>query len=234
MGMAKAERTSKKSPSVAELCRRYGKLYGGPLYDTLEQMGYPNQVLDLAIKPLVPTMKVAGPAYTVKSERRHPDEPNAPAVDILAGIRRGCVAVYSVGREDRSGHWGELTSNAAAAKGCQGVVVDGGGRDSTEHVKIPKWSCFCRYTSPIEFGSRGRITAVGVPILMSGSLTTVVRVRPGDFVFGDSDGVMIIPQEIALEVLYSAEDVVAREKKGRALIRQGTSMDRVKKAYGVS
>ena len=231
--MAKAKSKSGKFPSVAELCRRYGKLYCGPLYDTLERMGHPNQVLDLAIKPLVPTMKIAGIAYTAKSERRHPDQPDPPGVDLLGAMSPGCVAVYSVGREDKSGHWGELTSNAAAAKGCQGIVVDGGIRDSTEHVKIRNWSAFGRYTSPIEFGSRGRITAVQVPVLMSGSLTTMVPVRPGDFIFGDSDGVMVIPQELALTVLEQAEEIVAREKKGRALIRKGVSMSRVATQYGV-
>ena len=231
--MARKRSASRKTPTTAELCRRYAKLYCGPLYDVLWKMGYPNQVLDLAIKPLLPAMKVAGPAYTVKSERRHPDEPGAPKVDIVGGMTKGCVAVYSVGREQQSGHWGELTSNASAAKGCQGIVVDGGARDSTEHLKIPKWSCFCCYTSPIEFGTRGRITAVQVPILMSGSLTTVVDVAPGDFVLGDCDGVVVIPKAITLDVLKQAEEIVAREKKGRALIRQGADMAEVKRKHRV-
>ena len=232
--MAKAKRKRKKTPTTLDLCRRFGKLYCGPIYDVLEKLGYPNQVLDLAIKPLAPTMKVAGIAYTVKSERADRDEPRAGKVDLLGGVTPGCVAVYSVGREDRSGHWGELTSNAAAAMGCRGVVVDGGARDSTEHLKIPNWSCFSRYASPIEFGARGRITAVQVPILMSGSLTTIVSVRPGDFIFGDSDGVMVLPQEIMVEVLVKAEDTVKREKTGRALIRQGASMAEVKRKFGVA
>jgi len=231
--MAKKKSDSSETPPVQQLCERYAQLYSGPLYDTLAEMGYPNQVLDLGIKPLLPGMTVAGPAYTLKSERAHPDEPGVADVDIVGGMTAGCVAVYSVGREDRSGHWGELTSNAAAAKACQGVVVDGGARDSTEHVKIPRWSCFCRYTSPIEFGSRGRITAVQAPILMSGSLTTVVAVKPGDFVFGDSDGVTIIPQDIVLDVLLRTEDVVEREKEGRALIREGADMDEVKRKHRV-
>ena len=222
-----------RRPSAAELCRRYRKLYCAPIYDVLAKAGYPNQVLDLSIKPLMPAMKVAGPAYTVKSERRHSDEPRKPKVDLVGGMTQRCVAVYSVGREQQSGHWGELTSNASAAKGCQGIVVDGGARDSTQHLKIPKWSCFCRYTSPIEFGTRGRITAVQVPILMSGSLTEVVPVRPMDFVFGDADGVIIIPQEMVIDVLEQAEDVVAREKEGRALIRQGADMAEVKRRQRV-
>jgi len=232
--MARSKRSSRKPPSVAALCRRYGRLYCGPLYDVLSRMGYPDQVLDLAIKPLLADMKIAGPAYTVKSERRHPEQPRSGKVDIVGGMTRHCVAVYSVGREDRSGHWGELTSNASAAKGCQGVIVDGGARDSTQHLQIPKWSCFCRYTSPIEFGPRGTITAVQVPILMTGSLTTTVAVRPGDFVFGDLDGVIVIPREITVEVLEKAEEVVAREKKGRALIRKGADMAEVKRKHGVA
>jgi regulator of RNase E activity RraA len=228
-----ARRKTAKRLSDLDLSTRYGRLYSGPIYDVLAKMGRPNQVLDLAIKPLLPTMTVAGVAYTIRSERRNPDDPDRPKVDIVGGMTPGCVAVYSVGREQQSGHWGELTSNASAAKGCRGVVVDGGARDSTEHLKIPKWSCFCRYTSPIEFGTRGRITAVQVPVLMSGSLTTVVPVKPGDVVFGDLDGVIVIPREMALDVLAEAEDVVAREKKGRALIRQGVDMSEVKRRQRV-
>ena len=237
--MAKASKKGKgrkgasARPEVAEMRQRFLQLYAAPLCDVLDRMDMPNQVLDLAIKPFLPDMKIAGPAYTLKSERAHPEETRGAKVDLVGGMTPGCVAVYSVGSEDRSGHWGELTSNAAAAKGCCGAVVDGNIRDSTQHVQIPGWSCFSRGTSPIEFGSRGRITVLQEPILMSGSLTTVVPVQPGDWVFGDSDGVVILPQEIALDVLKQAEEQVAKERKSRALLRKGEDLRTVKEKYRV-
>lgn len=224
----------KQEMSVEELCQRYGKLYTGAIYDILETKGLPNQLLSLEIKPLELGMKAAGPAYTVKGVRRPTaEEWSAEAVDLLGGITPGCVVVYDPGNEDRSGHWGELTSNAAAVKGCQGVVVDGGARDSTKHLQIPNWSCFCRYTSPIEAGTRQKIVAVQKPIFMSGSLTTVVRVEPGDFIFGDLDGVLVIPKAIAVDVLLKAEAEVAAEDKGREEIRKGMDMREARRKYGI-
>jgi len=217
---------------VATLCRRYRALYAAPIFDVLEKRGLPNQVLSHDIKPLLPTMKVAGPAYTVKGQRRHPAESRREPVDLLGPLKKHYVAVYAAG-DDQSGHWGELTSNRAAAKGCQGVVVDGGARDSTQQVKIPGWNTFCRYTSPIEAAPRADIVAVNEPILMSGSLTRFVEVQPGDFVFGDLDGVLIIPAAIALEVLEEAEDMVRRETTARALLWKGKSMQDVAREFGV-
>ena len=219
---------------VEKLCQRYRKLYTGAIYDILEDKGLPNQLLSLEIKPLKADMKVAGPAYTVKGVRRPTaDEWIGEQVDLLGGITPDCVVVYDPGNEHRSGHWGELTSNAAAAKGCQGVVVDGGARDSTKHLQIPNWSCFCRYTSPIEAGTRQKIVAVGKPIFMSGSLTTVVRVDPGDFIFGDLDGVLVVPKALAVEVLLKAEAKVAVEDQGREEIRKGADMREVRRKYRI-
>ena len=224
----------KQEMSVEELCQRYGKLYTGAIYDVLEAKGLPNQLLSLKIKPLKLDMKVAGPAYTVKGVRRPTaEEWSGERVDLLGGITHGCVVVYDPGREYRSGHWGELTSNAASVKGCQGVVVDGGARDSTKHLQIPNWSCFCRYTSPIEAGTRQKIVAVQKPIFMSGSLTTVVRVESGDFIFGDLDGVLVIPKALAVEVLLETEPKVAAEDKGREEIRKGVDMREVGRKYRV-
>lgn len=237
--MAQASKKSKGGAhqaggtNTAELRQRFLDLYLAPLFDVMDRMGLPNQVLDLDIKPFLPTMKIAGVAYTLKSERAHPEESRPASADLVGGMTPDCVAVYSVGREDRSGHWGELTSNSAAAKGCRGVVVDGNIRDSTQHVQIPDWACFSRSTSPIEFAKRGRITVVQEPVLMSGSLTTTVPVKPGDWVFGDSDGVIIIPQEVSLDVLQQAEEQVARERESRALLRKGEDMRTVKEKYRV-
>ena len=222
-----------RKPRLATLVRRYLKLYSGAIYNILEEMGLPNQVLCHEIRPLLPTMKMAGPAYTLKGGRYHREQKRWPRPGLLEGLKRHYVAIYDARGDDLSGHWGELTSNRAAIAGCQGVVVDGGARDSTLQLEIPNWSCFCRYTSPIEAASRGGIAAIGEPILMSGSLTSVVEVRPDDFVFADLDGVTVIPGEIVLEVLERGEDVVNRENKGRAMLWKGKSMVDIAKRYGV-
>ncbi len=219
---------------LEELCERYRQLYGGPIYDALERRGLPNQVLHPSIKPLRPDMVVAGAAVTVKAVLRPPREGEKPPnpVDF---VFPGSVIVYS-SEEQASAHFGELTAHACAAKGCVGVVVDGGLRDSTKQLRISEWrpwAAFCRYTSPIELAARQRILEINQPIFMSGSLTTVVPVRPYDFIFGDLDGVIVIPREMAVEVLLEAEDIVQRESKAREALKQGASFHEVGRQYQV-
>ncbi len=219
---------------LEELCERYRQLYGGPIYDALERRGLPNQVLHPSIKPLRPDMVVAGAAVTVKAVLRPPREGEKPPnpVDF---VFPGSVIVYS-SEEQASAHFGELTAHACAAKGCVGVVVDGGLRDSTKQLRISEWrpwAAFCRYTSPIELAARQQILEINQPIFMSGSLTTVVLVRPYDFIFGDLDGVIVIPREMAVEVLLEAEDIAQRESKAREAIKQGASFHEVGRQYQV-
>ncbi|MDP6776525.1 MAG: RraA family protein [Candidatus Latescibacteria bacterium] len=220
---------------VEELCARYRKLYAGAICDALDSKELRNQTLNRAIKPVLPDMVVAGVAYTVKGMRVPKDDawvPDPP-VDILAGVTPRCVIVYDPGNEQECGHWGELTSNAAAYMGAQGVVVDGGVRDSTKHIEIPNWSAFGRYTSPIEAASQQRIIATGKPVLMTGSLSRYVRVNPGDVIFGDLDGVVVVPRDVAEEVLVTAEEKIEVEDRGREAIRKGTPLQEVYRTYRV-
>lgn len=219
---------------LAELCERYRQLYAGPIYDALEKLRMPNQVLHSSIKPIRPDMVVAGAALTVKAIMRPPRE-GEKSPNLVDFVYPGCVIVYS-SEEQASAHFGELTAHACAAKGCLGVVVDGGLRDSTKQIRIDEWrpwGAFCRYTSPIELAARQLILEVNQPIFISGSLTTVVLVRPNDFIFGDLDGVIVIPREIAVEVLQEAEDIVKREGQAREELKQGATFQEIGQKYRV-
>ncbi|MFQ6094092.1 MAG: RraA family protein [bacterium] len=223
----------KEKISLAEMCKRYKKLYGGSICDVLDQMKLHNQWLHKDIKPLRYDMVIAGPAVTAKAIRRPHWENVPPGPDLMEAIYPHCVLVWDPGNEDLSGHIGGITSNSINARGCQGVVVDGGIRDSYQHLRIPNWGCFCRYTSPLEQGYRTVLVEVEKPIWISGSLTYVVQVNPGDFIFGDSDGVIVIPKDIAYEVLIKAEDIAAREREGVEKIRSGIDARKVKEKYHI-
>jgi len=223
---------AKEKISMKEMCERYRKLYGGPICDILDRMKLHNQWLHKDIKPLKYDMVVAGPAVTAKAIcRPHWDGASSP--DLMQAIYPECVLVWDSGNEQLSGHVGGITANSIWAKGCQGVVVDGGIRDSYQHLRIPDWGCFCRYTSPLEQGYRVALLELEKPIYMSGSLTSVVQVNPGDFIFGDSDGVIIIPKAIAHDVLVQAEDIAARESEGVEQIRKGLDAQKIKEKYRI-
>jgi regulator of RNase E activity RraA len=111
--------------------------------------------------------------------------------------------------------------------GARGVIVDGGIRDGPGLLLIPDWPVFVRRTSPIESARRYCYVDFEVPVFLSGTLSTYVRVNPGDWVVGDMDGVVVIPREIAIEVLSQAEEINERESRSRQALRDGVPFDEV-------
>ena len=93
-------------------------------------------------------------------------------------------------------------------------LVDGGIRDSTHLVKMG-YPVFARYRNPVEAFGRWMMLDYNVPVLVHGELTQAVQVNPGDFVFGDLDGVIIIPRDVTLKVLEECERVVGIEDLAR-------------------
>ena len=227
-------------PQIAETAARFREIYTAAIYDILEEMGYPNQCLDLEIKPIDPAMRVAGPAFTIAG---HPD----PVTDeeyvgqgfqglsdfeYIRAMYPGCVVAISAGGEDKAGHWGELMSTAAKASGAAGAVMDGGCRDGRLVLDIDDWSLFTRYLSPIEGRLRYRVHSYQQPIGMRGALTSQVRVVPGDWIVGDMDGVIAIPKDLVGTVLTEAERRKATETLARTDIRNGEDIKTVLDRYG--
>lgn len=223
---------------IAQTAQRLKALYSAVVYDIMDEMGLPHQCLDLGIAPLDSSMQVAGPAYTVMAspDMRERDEmpPNTKLADfgVFTNMYPGCVAIVGAAGERQSGIWGELMSNASRAKGATGVVIDGGIRDGRLVREIDGLSVFARYTSPIESLRRSRIHDIEVPISMTGTLTSQVRVNPGDWVFGDEDGVLVIPQDALAEVLAKSEEAKDIEDKVRAEVQAGVPVADVYNKYG--
>jgi regulator of RNase E activity RraA len=222
-----------------EMCARYGRLYTAGVYDVMDEMGHSDQCLSLKIRPLHPDWVVAGRAFTVKwtAETRHPVElaqqkagPNL--FSMVDQFEPGCVIVMETGKSMNVGHWGELTGLMSQVRGCRGAVIDGGVRDSRHLLERGTYPVFARYTSPIESVHRATIVDVDCPLLMTGSLTEGLLVRPGDFIFGDSDGVLVIPAEIAQEVLEKSETVAKTENLIREEIGAGVHPLEVWQKYG--
>ena len=211
------------------MAARFKEIPSSTIYDTLEPLGYPNQCLALAIRPLHPDMRIAGPAFTVRGgrePRNHHEEPEMmlPKFNdwgMYKVLRPGCVIVMNSESERDCGHFGEMMSYTAKQFGATGILIDGGIRDQRGLLQIPDWPVFVRYVSPIEGAHRFSANDFDVPISMSGTLTSQVRVDPGDWIVGDETGVLCIPQAIALKVLLLAEETEARELRTREELAAG-------------
>ena len=236
---------------ILALQRRWDRIRIANLYDALDKMGYFNQCLDLGIRPLFPHQHLAGVAVTVRGARdpvdyhalqaqqkaaasaaAAADAKPQPSSDVRSHLFPGAVVVVDGGGEMLTGKFGEMTSWRCKQAGAKGIVLDGFIRDRLGLEVIPDYCVCARGTSPIESARRWRIHAVNVTIAMPGTLTSQVTVRPGDWVIGGPDGVIVVPQEIADEVLVRAEEIEEREEGMRRDLAAGMSFDDAFKKWG--
>ncbi len=212
---------------VAAVAERYRRLETALVYDVLDTMGLPNQQLSLAIQPLHYEMVVAGPAFTHKLAVSEAGTKlvggRQPAIDgyeMLDAMYPGCVLVEDVGNDPVSGGLGENLGLSVKMRGCVGAVCDGGTRDKKALIEAG-FPVFSRFSSCTFSRNRRRLIDYEIPIRVSGHLTKWVTVNPGDFVFGDADGILVIPRELTVEVLEAAERVREHEEWQREQLSAG-------------
>jgi regulator of RNase E activity RraA len=193
-------------------------------------MGYPSQVLSGDIRPLAPDMAVAGPAFTVQGGDVVQGEspPAVSSYQMFRELYRGCIIVMATAGHSQSGPWGENTGLTAKMRGASGIVIDGGTRDSNQLVAMG-FPTFCRYATPVFAEGRYRMRAYQVPVAVAGHLTLTVTVRPVDFIMGDRDGIVVVPQEMAEEVLLASERLEEIEQKIREELLAGEDREVVYK-----
>lgn len=191
--------------------------YTGAVSDILDEMGYRGQTLPAAIQALVPGQTLAGRALTLRGGPGTCADANTvytPFLKMLGSIRAGDVLVYET-NDSVAAHLGELSSETAKFRGARGAVIDGGARD-TEYMVRLGFPVFCRYRTARDILGRWELQDYNVPICVGG-----VPITPGDLVLGDRDGVLIIPQGVAEEVITKAEEVVHTENLVRKAILEG-------------
>ena len=214
--MAAQATTNDETRSMEEICNRYKRLYAGAVYDVLESMGYPNQTLSHRIAPLTPGMKLAAPAFTVKgtATAERDAEGRHRRMKMVCDMTYPCVEVRDRGTPFNVAIYGDLSATAARAHGAVGALIDGGVRDSSHLIQVG-FPVFARYRCPVEAFGRYTMIKCQVPVRISGELSETVEVRPGDFVFGEEDGVIIIPKELTLTVLEECERIKRLEDRAR-------------------
>lgn len=223
---------------VLALCERLEKIYTPSVADILDDMGYMNQAMHAGFSPIMPGIAIAGPAFTLdeaktrKSQRLDDYDPEFVAKvlsDIFGNMEKGQVVCVNTNGFHGAGAFGELMSTTCKYYGgVKGAVVDGPIRDISRilEIEFPVWA---KGNIPTDSIGRVDIVGIGNPIWCGG-----IRVNPGDVVFADMDGVVIIPvSDVDLEEVVSrAEEVAMAERRSRKEIRSGMSLLDVYKKYG--
>jgi len=203
-------------PSIAA---RFKRLYTPAVCDVLDEYELRHQYVHHSIRPLDRTLMLAGPAFTIVGMANSTrDRTKRMGPRVIDSFVPHVVACYDTMGEEQTGVWGELWSAGAAKRGCVGAVVDGGIRD-TAYIRRAKFPIFHKFTMPGDAVGRFNIVDFDCPVSIGG-----VRVSPGDYVFGDEDGVVMIPKALTLEVLAKAEAVCAKENKIRDAIEGNASL----------
>jgi len=205
------------------------KLYSAVVSDVLDEFGYRNQAMGPELRPLSQDFVVAGRAKTILwvDVYEAGSDPYATEIAAVDSIKPGEVAVNCTNQSTRNAPWGELMSTATKARGGLGAIVDGLIRDSLRIIEMG-FPVFCTGLRPIDSKGRGIVVDCDVPVKVGG-----VKIQPGDIVFGDNDGVVVVPSECEKAVFEEALDKVNRENLSLKELRSGKLLREVYDRYGV-
>lgn len=201
-----------------------GRAYAGAVADILDEMGFRDQVISprSEIRPLSVSMATMGRALTLlNAPDEDPNDPYAKAIEALDRVAPGQVIVATSTNNTEAGIFGELSAARVARAGGMGAVIDGYTRDGRKLIEID-FPVFSRGISPIDTTCRERVIDYNVPVLIHGR-----EVQPGQIVFADYDGIVVVPFEAERELLRLLDERVAIESRIREQLRQGSTMREV-------
>ncbi|NQU03252.1 MAG: 4-carboxy-4-hydroxy-2-oxoadipate aldolase/oxaloacetate decarboxylase [Syntrophaceae bacterium] len=162
------------------------------------------------IKPIRTSMKLCGSVIPVKAR---PGD-NLLVHKAIYVAQPGDVLLIDTESFVEGGFWGEIMSEAAQQRGIEGLVTDGAVRD-TEEIAEMGFPVFCQAVS-IKGTTKISLGTINHPIHFGG-----IKIRPGDLIVGDADGVVVIARDDVSEVLEKAQEREAKEKRICAQIKQG-------------
>ena len=208
------------------------RLYVAAVCDILDSLGYQHQAMHHRLRPLLPDINACGfvgRARTVRwmeTDYVIEADPYGLEIDLMDSLKPGDVVVHSTDFAGTNAPWGELMSTVAKRNGCVGCVCDSQIRDC---VRIINMGFPVYYTGirPLDSG-RGRVMAYDVPVKCGD-----VLVHPGELVFADFDGIVVIPKAVEQQVLTLALEKAGKENATRAELEQGATLRSVYDKYQV-
>jgi regulator of RNase E activity RraA len=217
---------SVKETALFDLFKK--ELYTPVVGDILDGLGYYHQFLPQPIQPALLEMKLVGRAMpVVMIDVYGPQKkPFGLLTEALDQLEPGEVYLCS-GGDMRCAYWGELLTATARTRGAVGAVINGFHRDTPKMLE-QNWPVFTRGRFAQDSSVRTQVTNFRCPIEIGG-----VWVEPGDLVFGDLDGVVVIPKKVEAEVVEKALEKARKENVVRKAIEAGMSSTAALKKYRV-
>ena len=208
------------------------KLYSAVISDALDAAGHPRQAMRPFLRPLDDSLVLFGRVRTgLYANSYHVDlskNPYAVEIALVDDLQTGDVPVLACGGPtDRIAPWGELLTTASASRGASGCVTDGLVRD-VRRIRGMAFPVFHGGIGPLDSKGRGEMIARDVPVECAG-----VRAETGDWIFGDADGVVVVPKAVASAIFAEALRKVESEDRTRQELLGGRSLAEVYNKYGV-
>ncbi|TFH37516.1 MAG: hypothetical protein E4G93_00135 [Dehalococcoidia bacterium] len=178
---------------------------------------------------LIPEVRIAGCAFTVKSiagERDTYTAADFPIGQVIGKMEAGDIFMVDLGGREVS-HAGGLAATAMKARGVVGMVIDGGCRD-IDHMLSIGFPAYSRHVCATGARSRVKILETNVPVEVAG-----IRVFPGDIVVADATCVAIIPSGVAQKVLEECRHREELEGQFMSNLNQGATFEESHKKLGI-
>jgi len=217
------------TPPTITLAMMRQSLYSAVVSDALDGLGYTHQSPRLPLRSFTSSGLLVGRCKTTLwVDMAHIDQkPYELELAAVDACQSDDVLIAAAGGSVRSGIWGELLTTAAKNRGCVGAIIDGAIRDVAK-IRDMHFPVFARETCVYDSLNRQRVVDVDVPIELDG-----VAFHPGDLVFADEDGVVVVPQIVEHEAIRRAWEKVHAENVVRDAIRGGLKAAEAFAKYGV-
>ena len=206
-------------------------LYVPAVCDILDSLGHRQQAMHQRLRPLDPANStIVGRARTfqwMETDYIVKQDPYGLEIDAMDSLKPGDVVIHSTDYAGTNAPWGELMSTVAQRSGATGCICDSQIRDCQKIIQIG-FPVFYQGIRPLDSMGRGRVMAYDVPVKCG-----EVLVQPGELVFADFDGVVVVPKAVEDDVLRLAQEKVGKENDSRRELLKGRSLRDVYNQYRV-
>jgi regulator of RNase E activity RraA len=207
------------------------QLYVAAVCDILDELGHRNQAMHQRLRPLLPDMKncgFIGRARTfdwMETDTIVEENPYGLEIEAMDSLNSGDVVVHSTDANGTNAPWGELMSTISKRKGVTGCVCDSQVRDCVKIIEMG-FPVYYAGIRPLDSKGRGLVVGYDKPVMCGD-----VLVHPGDLIFADFDGIVVVPKGLEQQVYDLAKEKVNNENLSRRELLQGLSLREVYDKY---